>query len=447
MPASPRLGLSRQIFQLNKITAGLSTPPATARSEANGSGSMPGSMSGHKQKLARALLEASSLEDISARIQGGSLTSRSSAQTPGQHVPGSVFSLTEAQVSPHESPRLQRTDSFEQLRVDRLLASAGHFQDKMMKTLSALRPSTPSAIRPGTPSSVFARAGRTASFMSAMSTSSQRSGSGIDPEIMNGQLTQNAFVHLQEKWTTNLKRLRQDIEKMRYEMDHSENMQKEIERLKRENEELKRNREEVLSQMEQQTEQLYSNASWWMDLFVTDGDITRRAANLAMKVEEQQKEMLELRAQLRQRTRLCNEIAMAKEHAELVLVQRQQRLGKVASELYKLAQKSLQLASGLRNDLSCLHCGEIMTNPQHLDPCGHAYCLKCVGRHHSSNHVMCRKCQDDEVQMSTQQVLVRMTARARRRDTLAKEIEELLPYVKQTAMDASSTELRLDDGM
>ena len=41
-------------------------------------------------------------------------------------------------------------------------------------------------------------------------------------EILNGNLTPSGFIHLQEKWGANLKRLRQDIEKMRNDMDMSE---------------------------------------------------------------------------------------------------------------------------------------------------------------------------------------------------------------------------------
>ena len=172
---------------LNRITGGTPrvrtapTPRGQAEDEI---------LSKHKQKLKNALLEANSLEDVSAHIRDIRSSPRS-PQTPA-YVPGSIF-LTES--SPQESPKLQHTgifyydmcnpnvheDSFEQVRVDRVLSSAAQFQEKMMKNLTALRPNTPtSLLRPGTPSSMLGRFQRTASFMS---TSSHRSTAGPDPGI------------------------------------------------------------------------------------------------------------------------------------------------------------------------------------------------------------------------------------------------------------------------
>lgn len=139
-------------------------------------------------------------------------------------------------------------------------------------------------------------------------------------------------------------------------------------------------------------------------MFGDDDTVTSKAGALKREVEERTDEMLELRVQLRQRTLLLNKLAVciptgsghqplesvARPPCLLTCVQRERELEReahaaamehvagVAEEVHGAARDAMALLDMLRRDLTCPMCGKPMASPQHLQPCGHMMCAKCV---------------------------------------------------------------------
>jgi hypothetical protein len=212
-----------------------------------------------------------------------------------------------------------------------------------------------------------------------------------EPTLEPGMLEQ-----FSREWRSTMQRLRGDVRVVRADLGHTRRMEDEIGRLRQQVHDLEAAKRTEVAQADAVAAKLHEQSHWWLGMYADDGTVMRRAAEYRLEAARLGDEVLHLRSEIRDRARMVTGMSVRPSlflpHCVCVTQRRQReremeqrahrlalsRLAGLAEEIRAGAEAALGLASDVRTDLTCPVCAGMLDRPQHLQPCGHMLCFRCV---------------------------------------------------------------------